>query len=54
MDGAAAVHLFAGMHSNREEPSPEKPVVEPSEPERVSPLALTAADLAAQVRGFAD
>jgi WS/DGAT/MGAT family acyltransferase len=52
MDGQAAIQLFAGMHSSRAEPSPDKPQPKPSEPEQVSALALTAADLAAQVRGL--
>ena len=51
MDGAAAIQLFAGMHSSRAEPSPDKPTVEPAEPEHVTPLGLTVADLAAEVRG---
>jgi diacylglycerol O-acyltransferase / wax synthase len=54
MDGSAAIQLFAGMHSSRPEPSPDKPQPEPepSEPEHVSALALTAADLTAQMRGL--
>jgi diacylglycerol O-acyltransferase / wax synthase len=51
MDGAAAMQLFAGIHSSRAEPSSDKPVAEPGEPEHVTPLELTAGDLAAQVRG---
>ena len=51
MDGAAAMQLFAGIHSSRAEPSPDKPVAEPGESEHVTPLELTAGDLAAQVRG---
>jgi WS/DGAT/MGAT family acyltransferase len=52
MDGAGAIQLFAGMHSNRAEPSPDKPQPEPPESAHVSGLALTATDLAAQVRGL--
>ena len=51
MDGAAAVQLFTGIHSSRAEPSPDKPAAEPGEPDHVTPLELTAGDLAAQVRG---
>ena len=52
MDGAAAIQLFAGIHSARAEPSRHKPSTEPSEPEHVTRLGLTAADLAAQVEGL--
>jgi WS/DGAT/MGAT family acyltransferase len=52
MDGSGAIQLFGGIHSNRAEPSPDKPNIEPAEPEHVTPLALTAADLAAEVRGL--
>ncbi|MFY1621028.1 wax ester/triacylglycerol synthase domain-containing protein [Micromonospora sp. WMMD736] len=52
MDGAAAIQLFAGLHSNRPEPSSDKPVAELAVPERVDPLALTAADLISGVRSL--
>jgi diacylglycerol O-acyltransferase / wax synthase len=52
MDGAAAMQLFAGIHSNRAEPSPDKPSVEHSEPEHRTPLALAASDLTGQLRGL--
>jgi WS/DGAT/MGAT family acyltransferase len=52
MDGAAAIQLFAGLHSNRAEASPDKPTLEPAEPEPVTALGLTAADLVAEVRGL--
>jgi len=50
MDGAAAMQLFAGMHSSRAEPSPDKPLGEQAEPEQVDPLRLTGADLLEEVR----
>jgi WS/DGAT/MGAT family acyltransferase len=50
MDGAAAIKLFAGMHSNRAEPSPDKPVPEPSATGAVTPLKLYQADLAGHMR----
>src|ERR1700739_2731146 len=47
MDGGGAIQLFAGMHTSRAEPSSDKSSAEPSEPEQVSALALTAAALGA-------
>jgi diacylglycerol O-acyltransferase / wax synthase len=44
------MQLFAGMHSTRAEPSPDKPLGEPSEPEHVDPLRLTGEDLLEEVR----
>ena len=52
MDGAAAMQLFAGMHSDHAEPSPDKPISEPPEPDHVTPLALTTADLSARLRAI--
>lgn len=54
MDGAAAIQLFAGLHSDRAEPSADKPAIEPAETEPVNPLGLAAADLAAEVRAVPD
>ena len=50
-DGARKRRIFTGIHSSRAEPSPDKPVAEPGEPDHVTPLELTDGDLAAQVRG---
>lgn len=50
MDGAAAIQLFAGMHSNRAEPSPDKPTVEPAEAKHVDPLTLARQDLIGGLR----
>jgi WS/DGAT/MGAT family acyltransferase len=50
MDGAAAIRLFAGMHSNRAEPSPDKPTVLQVDAEYADPLALARDDLIAGVR----
>jgi diacylglycerol O-acyltransferase len=50
MDGAAAIQLFAGMHSNQAEPSTDKPVVKWAKAAHVDPLTLVREDLIDGVR----
>jgi diacylglycerol O-acyltransferase / wax synthase len=50
-DGAALVALLSSIHSNRREPSPDKPSRRPARTERPSPWALTREGLVAGARG---
>jgi diacylglycerol O-acyltransferase len=49
-DGLGGVQLLMAVHSRRREPTPDKPLPEPPEPERASPLSVLGGQLGRGLR----